>query len=172
LSHRLVDLWLGPAHSAVGHLLPTVFFAFAVYYSTEALYKALEGSGLSGYSALVQTCVTAVTVSVFVAAPWGFEYATSLSLVAGLGLFSACNFLMFRFRYPRFRLLTVPQIIALTLPAACFVGAVVMKPEWAPGNVALYFFVHAWATRQTGVIDFISVAKQCIRIARPVRPAA
>ena len=168
----LVDLWLGTAHSNVGQLLPAAFFAFAAYYTTEALYKALEGSGRSGYSALVQTCVTAVTVAVFLVAVVGdFKYAISSALVAGFGLFSVINYLMFRSCYPRVHLLTAPQFIGLALPAVGFVGAVVIKPEWVLGCVPFYLVVHAWAARQTGMIDFVSLAKRSVRIVRSSWPA-
>jgi hypothetical protein len=112
-----------------------------------------------------------VTVAVFVTVAFDFQYAISAALLGGFALFSVSNYVMFRFRYPRVHLLTAHQLIGLTLPAACFVGAVVTRPAWASVCVAVYFIVHAWVIRQTGMIDFVSLAKRCIGVALRSRPA-
>lgn len=162
-SPLLVTHWLGSDFMAVGQLLPWTFLAFAVYYLTEVLYKAIEGSGSAGYSAAVQFVSLGIGVAVFAMAMPDVNRAIAAGLLAGFAFFSAANVFVFRRRFPDVRLVRAEQLAALAVPALIYVAAAPWLDSEARGAWYLvYLSVHVWAARRAGVFDFIGVTRQCL----------
>lgn len=150
----LIDRWLGRDDVAVGTLLPVMCVAFALYYSTEALYRTIEGSGRPWYSATIQIAVLWVQIGSL----WFFSSArveaAAWSLLAGYGLFSLSNLIMFRSCYTGVRLLTGAQWLRLTSPSCVYVACYYICPEAVhPFLFVAYLLVHLWALVTSGVVD-------------------
>lgn len=150
----LMQRWLGRDDLASGLFLPVMCAGFAVYYATEALYKTIEGSGRSWYSAAVQTTVMLVQVGMFWLLAPGRPQAAAWSLAAGYGLFSLSNFLMFRSRFPEIRVFTRRQWTALLAPSCVYVIGFMLFPIGAdPLLFGSYVLAHLTVLFTAGIID-------------------
>jgi O-antigen/teichoic acid export membrane protein len=150
----LMQRWLGRDDVAVGTLLPAMCVAFAVYYSTEALYKAIEGSGRAWYGATIQLVVLTAQIGSF----WFFSsshaQAAAWSLLIGYALFSLSNLFMFRVCFPGVRLLTRSQWIQLTFPSCVSAAALSVAPDAVqPFLFGGYLLLHLWALVASGLVD-------------------
>ncbi|NOS77001.1 MAG: lipopolysaccharide biosynthesis protein [Nitrospira sp.] len=150
----LMQRWLGGGDLASGLFLPVMCVGFAVYYATEALYKTIEGSGRSWYSAAVQVTVLLVQVGMFWLLAPSQPQAAAWSLAAGYGLFSLLNLLMFRSLFPEIRVFTCRQWVALLVPSCVYVIGIRMFPLGAdPLLFGSYVLVHLAVLAMTGIID-------------------
>lgn len=162
-AQRLVEVWLGPGHGQVAAMLPLAFAAFAIYYTTETLYKAIEASGLSLYSAVVQSVSLTGCVSAFLWLKDVPEQAIPMALFAGFALASLSNALVFRWRFPEIHLCTWPQWGWLLGPASLYVGGWIWAPRaLLPGVFAGYLVVHLWCGRRAGLFDYVLVARKLV----------
>ena len=164
-SAPLMVLWLGPDYPQVGAMLPAVFTAFAIYYTTEVMYKAIEGSGWSGYSALVQSATLAISLGTFYFLIDNVGRAVPMALLAGFVFFSAANLWVFRVRFPTLHLCTPTQLAWLLVPAAAYLSAL----QWiAPAEAPIVFFVyamlHVWCVRRARLFDIVSTAKRLMNL--------
>lgn len=164
-SQPLVELWLGHEYHRVGAVLPIAFAAFAIYYSTEILYKAIEASGMSGYSALVQFVSLSATIGAFYVFTDVADRAISAALLSGFVIFSLLNMFMFRWRFPEVKLIGYRQWLWLLVPAMCYLALLSTLPhESAPLLFMIYAAVHAWAVRRAGLFDFIGITRKLIGV--------
>ena len=152
----LLTYWLGSEQEAAGLLLPLMLAGFAVYYATEVLYKTLEGTGKSGYSAFIQTAVLALQLTSFwLLAPQGLS-SVAWSLMAGFSIFSISNLIVFRSSFSHVRLFTGLQWVLLILPSAVYVACRWLFPHLVgPVLFAGYLLVHGWALVASGLVDLV-----------------
>ena len=166
----LMQRWLGGGDLASGLFLPVMCAGFAVYYATEALYKTIEGSGRSWYSAAVQVTVLLVQVGMFWLVAPSQPQAAAWSLAAGYGLFSLLNLLMFRSLFPEIRVLTCRQWVALLGPSCVYVIGIRMYPLGAdPLLFGCYVLVHLAAFVTTGLIDVDAIWRRLAAMRTGVR---
>lgn len=164
-SEPLMTLWLGPDYPQVGAMLPASFTAFAIYYTTEVMYKAIEGSGWSGYSALVQSATLALSVGTFYLFIDDAGRAVPMALLGGFVFFSAANLWVFRVRFPALRLCTMAQLAWLLIPAAAYL----LAQRWfaqidAPVLFISYAALHVWCVRRARLFDVVGAAKRLISL--------
>lgn len=157
-SQILVELWLGPDYRRVGSILPLTFAAFAIYYTTEILYKAIEASGLSGYSALAQFVSLSVTIGIFFIFVETMDQAVPVSLFGGFVTYSLLNLLVFRLRFPTVRLCGFLQWVWLIGPALIYIVMQILIPvKLALLLFILYIIVHLWCMRRAGLFDLFRI---------------
>jgi len=150
----LMYFWLAPEDVEVGAILPVMCVAFAVYYATEALYRTIEGTGQSGYSAVVQTVVLAVQIGTF----WLFSShhlsSASWSILVGYALFSLSNLWMFRAYFPSGHLLTYTQWLSLLGPSCLYGVSLALIPiEARPIAFGMYLILHTGMLLTTRIVD-------------------
>ena len=150
----ILRLWLGPEEGAVAALLPFMYAAFAGYYATEVLYRTIEGTGRSWYSAVVQTLVLAVQVGSFwLFASRGLE-SVLWSLSAGYAVFSVANVWMFRVLISGGRMFTAFQWMCLLVPSALYAAcSTVASDALRVVLFALYLVGHFWCLFAGTVVD-------------------
>lgn len=157
----VMQRWLGRSDLASGLVLPVMCAGFAVYYATEALYKTIEGSGRSWYSAAVQVAVLLVQGGVFWLLAPGQPQAAAWSLAVGYGLFSLSNLFMFRFLFPEIRVLSGRQWAALFAPSCMYVIGIRMfllsADPWLFGS---YVLVHLAVLITAGIIDVDAIRRR------------
>lgn len=163
----LVKYWLGGAYVHVGEVLPVAFSAFAVYYTTEPLYKALEGAGMSGYSAIVQLVSVSVTFSTFSMLVKYQDYAAPYALLCGFFIFSVSNYFVFKWRFKSMCLFTFRQALWLLGPALAYcVGYRLIPHEALPVAFVFYSMVHMWCMRKSNIFDLIGVTCRLAKLVR------
>jgi O-antigen/teichoic acid export membrane protein len=149
----LMRRWLDRTDLAAG-LLPVMYAGFSIYYASEALYKTIEGSGRSRYSAVTQVAVLLVQIAGFWALAPLQARGAAWSLVAGFALFSLSNLIMFRSCFPEIRLLTHRQWAALLLPSSVYaLGAGLFPPVADPLPFLGYLLAHLVALVRSGLVD-------------------
>lgn len=159
----LVGFWLGGSPHGVDSLLPPVLGAFALYYGTEALYRALQGAGFVGYSAIIQLAGVAVNVATFVwLAPHGLS-AIPLSLLAGFLLFSVANYVMFQRRFPGIAVLRPMQLFWVLLPVCAYLVAyTAVAPEFRPIAISVYLAAHLVSVKYAGLFDLRALVRNVV----------
>jgi O-antigen/teichoic acid export membrane protein len=163
----IVKYWLGEGYVHVGEVLPVAFAAFAVYYTSQPLYSALEGAGMSGYSAAVQLVSVSVTFVTFSLLVKYQDYAAPYALLSGFFVFSASNYFVFKWRFKSMCLFTLRQALWLLGPALAFCVSYRMIPrEGLPAAFALYSMVHMWCMRESNIFDLIGVTRRLAKLAR------
>lgn len=164
-SAPLMALWLGPGYPQVGAILPMVFTAFAIYFTTEILSKAIDGSGRTGYSALVQSVSLGLSICTFYFLIDNASRAVPMALLVGFVFFSAANLWIFRMRFPMLRLCTLTQLAWLFIPAVAYLIAQQwIAHEGAPILFLIYAVLHLWCVRRARLFDVILVAKQLVSL--------
>lgn len=152
-STSFFDLWLGPKGNEAAQLFPGFFLGFSVYYSTEVLYKSIEGSGRSWYSAILQISVLVLQIAFlafFTLLPW----SVAGSLFFGFSVFSLANFVMFSRCYGTIRLLQPTQTLWLVFPTGLYLAILPFLTQdfqiWA---FLTYLGGHFMALKHSGLID-------------------
>ncbi len=171
-SRPLLHTWLGSDDVTASALLSVMCIAFAVYYSTEALYKTIEGAGFSGYSAVVQTVVLAVQIAVF----WLFrsEHVSSIawSLLAGYALFSLSNLCMFHRHFPDGGLLKYWQWLSLLGPSCLYAASLMIVPvESRLLSFGVYLILHAGMLTIGKIVDVSLLWNRLMRGGTAAPPA-
>jgi O-antigen/teichoic acid export membrane protein len=150
----LVTWWLGNKFAGAGHLFPAMLTAFSIYYATEPLYKALEGSGHARYSALVQAFSLAVSLTAFMVATGDLAGSVKSFYLVGFTSFSAVNILAFRHNFTQAAFLNTRRIAGLLVPASLLL---VLKPllpaTLFPLIFALYLAVHLAAVHLADIVN-------------------
>lgn len=163
----IIEFWLGASYPQVGEMLPFAFAAFAIYYTTEPLYKALEGAGLSGYSALVQLISVTVSFAAFGRLVDYPAYATSYALLTGFAVFSVSNYVVFRWRFKSITLFTVRQGLWLLGPILAYAACYSTLPSEAlPMVFMIYLAAHVWCVRKATIFDLIGIARRLTGLIR------
>lgn len=163
----VIQQWLGPGKAAIGQLLPAVFIAFTVYYATEALYKSIEGSGRSRYSAAVQMSTLAIGVVVFLAMAKSaqMEIAVASGLLASTVFFSMANLFVFKRHYPGIRLLDTRQAFALAASTIAYLLLAPFLPLRAQAVLFLaYIIVHFVFLHYARIFSVVQIARQCLAV--------
>lgn len=158
---ELAQMWLGDRAGQVVELLPLAFAAFAFYYLTEVLYKAIEASGWSYYSAAIQVCSLAAAVVAFFT--FGDRPYTAIlaALWVGFLIFSASNLFAFRWRFQGMRLIGwQPPLVALLLMSAYLLGDALLDNAWRVIGYPAYLIVHLWAMQRFGIFNLVNLARR------------
>ncbi|WP_434130536.1 hypothetical protein [Methylocaldum sp. GT1BB] len=161
------QFWLGSESGLVGELLPPMFLAFAIYYLTEVLYKSLEASGLSLYSAIIQVAVVSVSVVNFLLSSDAGSSSIGLGLLAGFCVFSFANSVIFRWRFRTVTLISRRAFLGIVLTAACFLSSL----EYWSGEMliplfAFYALLHVWWVHKCQVVNLPGLAWQVAGLIR------
>ena len=167
----LLHVWLGSATLATDALLPVMCVAFAIYYSTEALYRTIEGTGLSLYSAVVQAVVLTLQLMCFWMFPVHDVSVAAWSIMAGYVFFSLSNLWMFRIRFSGGRIFTFLQWAALSAPSVLYGVCLTLIPiELRPVAFGLYLPLHAWLLVSARIVDVRLLWGQLLNRPPVVRP--
>lgn len=153
----LFNLWLGQKGSDAANLFPFLFLGFAIYYSTEVLYKSIEGSGRSWYSGILQVSVLGLQLSLlasFTSIPW----SVAGSLLVGFGVFSLSNIIMFSRCYGSMNLFPLLPFVCVGLLSFAYASMLSSLPPgshmWAFGT---YLGLHLAVLNYWGVFTTQSV---------------
>ena len=166
-SHPLISIWLGGNANTTAFMTFVMFTAFAFYYMTEPLYKSLEGTGMSGYSALVQALGMMVSVAVLVKFSNQGNMAIPFSLFAGFVVISFSNYLVFRRRFRSMSLIAPSKLLLLLIPAALYAAlSLGVSNQWLPPMFAAYLVLHLVVIVKTGVFDFLSLMGKFLDLRR------
>jgi len=158
---ELAHWWLGDKAGQVVDLLPLAFAAFAFYYLTEVLYKAIEASGWSYYSAAIQVGSLAAAVTAFFTFGDQPHTAVLAALWSGFVIFSVANFFAFRLRFPGVRLIGwQPPAVALLLAAAFLILDGLLDSAWRVIGYPMYLLLHLWAMQCLGVFNLLKLARR------------
>ncbi len=171
-ARSLLEIWLGSEELAAGALLPVMCVAFAVYYSTEALYRTIEGTGLSLYSAMIQAAVLTLQLVSFWLLPAHDVSAAAWSLMAGYALFSLSNLWMFRVRFSGRRMFSVLQWAALAAPSGLYGASLALIPaDLRLVTFGVYLLLHLWLLVVTKIVDLRVLWGQLVNRRSAARPA-
>lgn len=155
----LFNLWLGQKGSDAANLFPLLFFGFAIYYSTEVLYKSIEGSGRSWYSGILQVAVLVLQVTLllnFTSIPWSVVG----SLLAGFVVFSLSNIIMFGRCYGKANLFPLLPLACVGLLSCVYASALPYLPQGTHfGAFVTYLGLHLTVLNYWGVITAQAVLK-------------
>lgn len=155
----LFNLWLGQNGGHAANLFPMLFLGFAIYYSTEVLYKSIEGSGRSWYSGILQVVVLVLQVSLlvsFTSIPW----SVAGSLLAGFGVFSLSNIIMFGRCYGGTNLFPLLPLVCVGLLSCAYASALPLLPQGAHIWVfGAYLVLHVTVLNYWGVVTAQSVLR-------------
>ncbi|MBI3802943.1 MAG: oligosaccharide flippase family protein [Nitrospirae bacterium] len=160
-SRELINLWLGSNLLNAAEMLSIIFVAFAVYYVTETLYKAIEGSGLSSYSGAIQITTVIVHIGVFaLLASYPF-WSVPISILIGFLVFSLSNFFVFRWRFRDITLIRPTQILWVLIPGCLYIlfQVIATKETW-PFIFSAYLIAHLFCVRNAKIFDWIGMIKQ------------
>lgn len=162
LGADLVRLWLGDKASYVVEILPLAFVAFAIYYLTEVMYKAIEASGWSYYSATVQIVSLGASIASFFIFKDDPVTAILSSLWVGFSIFSLSNFLIFKKRFPNMKLIGLSPMIAAFVLAATyiFLDQKIGSGPWQLIGYSVYLMVHLWMMQYLNVMNVIRLARR------------
>jgi O-antigen/teichoic acid export membrane protein len=152
-STPLFNLWLGQKGSEAAHLFPGMFLGFSIYYSTEVLYKSIQGSGRSWYSAVLQISVLVLQIALLISltfVPW----SVAGSLFIGFAVFTLSNFVMFGRCYGAMSLLQPTQMIWLAFPTSLYLGFLPFLSQDSHAWLFLaYLVVYLIVLKHSGMID-------------------
>lgn len=166
-SPKLVALWLGHEADEIAIEVFLIFTAFAIYYVTEPLYKAIEGSGASAYSASVQLISMAISIAAFFLLTPFDKLAIPFSLLIGFTAFSMINLFIFRRRFKGMVLLSPEKILVILLPAMMYaLAGYWLAARWMPILFLIYFILHLIITLKTKIFDYVGFAGKVSRIQR------
>lgn len=164
-SKELVQLWLGSSLLNAGQMLSMIFIAFAIYYMTETLYKAIQGSGLSVYSGAVQIASIFIQIGVFFLLISKPIWSIPISILAGFIFFSFTNFFVFKWRFRKITLIRPNQLLWVIIPACSYILVQYMtsKNLW-PFLFSAYIIVHLFCVRSAKIFDWIGIAKDFVSL--------
>lgn len=153
-STQLISVWLGRQADETAFMVFLMFAAFALYYSTEPIYKSIEGSGLSTYSAVVQFISLSSCIAAFEFLSLFGSVAIPTSLLFGFSLFSSLNYFMFRRRYKGVSLFMPRQLLILLAPACCYsILTLWVSRAWLPVVFSSYLCIHLLVAQRVNVLD-------------------
>jgi O-antigen/teichoic acid export membrane protein len=159
-SEGLMGLWLGPGVSGAAKMLPMIFMAFSIYYITETLYKAIEGSGWSSYSGAIQIATLVMHFGVFVLLSSNAFGSVPVSILAGFLMFSLGNIFVFRWRFKNICLIRPNQLLWVLIPACSYIFFQMLFTENAwPFLFSAYVIMHLVCVRSAGILDWIGITK-------------
>lgn len=164
-SKELVQLWLGSSLLNAGQMLSIIFIAFAIYYITETLYKAIQGSGLSVYSGGVQIASIFIQIGVFFLLISKPIWSIPISILAGFIFFSFTNFFVFKWRFRKITLIRPNQLLWVIIPACSYILVQYMtsKNLW-PFLFSAYVIMHLFCVRSAKIFDWIGIAKDFVSL--------
>ena len=152
-STPLFNLWLGQKGNEAARFFPGIFLGFSIYYSTEVLYKSIQGSGRSWYSAVLQISVLVLQIALLISltfVPW----SVAGSLLIGFGVFSLSNFVMFGRCYGTISLLQPTQMIWLAFPTSLYLGFLPFLSQDSHTWIFLaYLVVYLIVLKHSGMVD-------------------
>ena len=152
-STPLFTLWLGQKGNEAAHLFPGFFLGFSIYYSTEVLYKSIEGSGRSWYSATLQIVVLVVQIALLISVtvvPWSIAG----SLFIGFAVFSLSNFVMFARCYGTIRLIPPIQMLWVSFPTSVYIGLLpFLSQDSLIWTFLAYLLAHLTVLMRSAVVD-------------------
>jgi O-antigen/teichoic acid export membrane protein len=152
-SNPLFNLWLGQKGNEAAELFPGLFLGFAIYYSTEVFYKAIEGSGRSWYSAIVQVSVLVVQMSLLICVA-SLSWSIAVSLLIGFGVFSLSNLLMFHRCYGRMDLRDFLPLFWLAFPTCLYASLRPLLSEYSHVWAFLaYLVLHFTVLKHLGMVS-------------------
>jgi O-antigen/teichoic acid export membrane protein len=159
-SKELLDLWLGSSLLNAAPMLSIIFIAFAIYYMTETLYKAIEGSGLSSYSGIIQISTVIIHLGSFALLVSHPSLSVPVSILAGFFVFSFSNFFMFKRRFRSIHLIRFNQLLWVLIPACSYVLVqIVTRSNLWPVFFSAYVVVHLFCVRSANIFDWIGIVK-------------
>lgn len=163
----LFSAWLGEKGSAAANLFPGFFLGFALYYSTEVLYKSIEGSGRSWYSALLQLSILGLQICLLISltiSPWSVVE----SLIIGFATFSAANLVMFHRCYRTIPLVRPAQALAVIVPSGMFLGLLpFITQDLRIPLFLLYLMLHLITLKYLGFVDSRAIVGLIGKMRRP-----
>jgi O-antigen/teichoic acid export membrane protein len=152
-STPLFNLWLGQKGNEAAHLFPGFFLGFSIYYSTEVLYKSIEGSGRSWYSATLQIVVLVAQIALLISVtvvPWSIAG----SLFIGFAVFSLSNFVMFARCYGTIRLIPPIQMLWVSFPTSIYIGLLpFLSQDSLIWTFLAYLLAHLTVLMRSAVFD-------------------
>jgi O-antigen/teichoic acid export membrane protein len=156
-STPLFNLWLGQKGNEAAHLFPGMFLGFSIYYSTEVLYKSIQGSGRSWYSAILQLSVLVLQIALLISLTF-VTWSVAGSLVVGFAAFALANFVMFGRCYGTISLLQPTQMMWLALPTILYLGYIQFLSQDSHAWIFLgYLVVYFIVLKHSGMVDPRSV---------------
>lgn len=171
-SPKLIAFWLGHEAGQTAIEVFLIFAAFAIYYATEPLYKAIEGSGASWYSAFVQLFSMAISAAAFVFLGALGKLTISGAIFFGFAAFSISNYLVFRRRFRGMVLIRSGKLLLLLCPALAYACIGLLIPQgWLPALFLIYLPLHLIVALKAKVFDFIGHAASLLNSRRTKTPS-
>lgn len=160
-SQEFIEWWLGSNVLNAGGMLSMTFIAFAIYYISETLYKAIQGSGMSSYSGAIQVANIFLNIGVFLLLSSKPPWSVPISILVGFFVFSLSNFLIFKWRFKEITLIRSEQLIWVVIPAFFYIliQFVIIKNLW-PFFFSAYLIFHLFCVRNAGIFDWFGIAKE------------
>ncbi len=156
-STPLFNLWLGQKGNEAAHLFPGMFLGFSIYYSTEVLYKSIQGSGRSWYSAVLQISVLVLQIALLIGLTFG-SWSVAGSLFVGFAVFTLSNFVMFGRCYGATSLVQPTQMIWLAFPTSLYLGFLPFLSQDSHAWIFLaYMVVYLIVLKYSGMVDVRSL---------------
>ncbi|MEZ5500736.1 MAG: hypothetical protein R3E77_15085 [Steroidobacteraceae bacterium] len=153
----LITWWLGSNAGSAGHLVPLLFAALAIYYSTELVYKTIEASGKPWFTAVNQCFALLVTALILFASrsevgARGVVWAA----LCGAFAFSILNLIALRILVPTVTLMTVNKLLLVLLPTMAVIGLkhwVSISTEAGAAIYGAYALAQIVVAQYSGIID-------------------
>jgi len=159
-SSQLIQLWLGTGHENTAEILPYMFLSLAIYYLTEPLYKTIEASGKSIYSAILQCIIIISSFLLYELTIQYKHYAAVYVLLASFSLFSIINIVVFNVLFKGIRTFDYLKMLFLFMLGYIFL---VNLSESTIINIitfTIYLLLHFYLCKYLGIFNIYHLAKR------------
>jgi len=164
-SAELIALWLGDQHGETAEILPYMFLSLSIYYLTEPLYKTIEASGRSLYSAIIQVIVIATCIVLFDILSENAHYTSAYVLLISFSIFSTINMLSFRVFFRGIKTYNFMKSLTLFLLGyICVLYISNEEPIFKFSIFPLYLLMHFYLCRKFKLFDVIHLIKKIIAL--------
>lgn len=160
-SSELINLWLGIGHEKTAEILPLMFLSLSIYYLTEPLYKTIEASGKSSYSAILQSITIITCVFLYKTLSEYEHYSSAYVLLITFSLFSLINIISFKVFFHEIS--TFKYLKSIFLFALGFIYVTYLPTENIPLKLLtflIYLIMHFYLCKLFGLFDIIYIFRK------------
>lgn len=169
-SSELINLWLGIGNEKTADILPFMFLSFSVYNLTEPLYKTMQASGRSYYSAILQSISIITCIFTYNLLKEYGHYSSAYALLITYSLVSLANIISFQIFFREVRSFKYFKSIILFLIGFLYVIYLpIDSTTLKPLSFFIYITIHFYLCKIFKIFDLIYLIKKSFNIVKSYR---